>query len=480
MTNRPDLHQVTLVCIDCVNVPLAVQAMERSLAACRFARALLFTSQEVVPAPEGIEVIRIPPIRSKREYSIFLVKQLPDHVATSHALVMQWDGYVTRPELWDPAFLESDYIGAPWPADLSPYPVGNGGFSLRSKKLMQVLQDPSFPEDAIVHEDQAICVHFRPRLEAEFGIRFAALDVASRFAHETVNAGKATFGFHGPQNLWMYWNAQDIDLFLRTVSRPVLKSPEVTWLARHLLTADRVQEAARVAAASLVERPDNSEVLDIVASIRDRVKLHDYKARSEQRFFLGLMKRHLPDYFRNRQVLEIGRHGAAAATQEWFDQCRIALPNAQSIQDGRPADPAEVYPAGSESYDTIVSCETLEHLPQWRDAFTNAIRMLKADGLMVVGCAGYGRRQHETRRYPPVEGEGEGVDYYRNLAPEDFAGIDLDTRFGFWTFVEDRIVHDLYFVGIGRNAKPEHSEMLRRLMADQAFLQRRRHVFGIH
>jgi len=476
LTERPDLQQVTLVCIDCVNVPLALQAMQRSIAACRFARAVLFTSEAVDAPPDGIEVIRIPPIRSKREYSIYLVKVLPDHVATSHALVMQWDGYVTRPELWDPAFLEVDYIGAPWPADLSPYPVGNGGFSLRSKRLMSVLQDPSFPEDAIVHEDQAICVHFRPRLEAEFGLRFATLDVASRFAHETVNAGKPTFGFHGPQNLWMYWNEQDIGLFLETVSRRVLKSPEVVWLARHLYSADRIREAARVAAASLVEAPDNSEVLDILAGIRDRLKPHDYKARSEQRFFLGLMKRHLPDHFRNRQVLEIGRVGAASATMEWFEQCRMALPNAQSIQDGRPADPAEVYPAGGESYDTIVSCETLEHLPQWREAFTNAVRMLKSDGLMVVSCAGLGRRQHETRRYPPASGE----DYYRNLAPEDFAGIDLAARFGVWAFLEDRIVHDLYFVGLGRTAPPEHLETLRRLLSDQAFLQRRRHVFGIH
>jgi SAM-dependent methyltransferase len=474
LSARLPLDQVTLCCIDCVNVPLAVQAMRRSLDACAFSKALLFTSQPVADAGEGIEVVQIPPIRSKREYSIFLVKKMPEYVKTDHALIVQWDGYVTRPDAWDPAFLDCDYIGAPWPPDLSPNPVGNGGFSLRSRKLMDALLDPSFPEDAIVHEDQAICVHFRPRLESEFGIRFAPVDVAGRFSHETVHSGRPTFGFHGPQNLWMYWNGQDIDLFLRTVSRSALKAPEVVWLARHLYNAERVEDASRVAAASLVEQPGNSEILDILANVRDRLKPHDYKARSEQRFLLGLLKRHLPDFFRHRQVLEITRPGQGAVTQEWFDQCRFTVPNAGGAG---TADTLEAFSASGGSFDTVVSCETLEHLPHWRDAFENAVRMLKANGLMFVGCAGYGRRQHESERYPSAAGNDPA--YYRNLAPEDFAGIDFESHFRFWTFLEDRTVHDLYFVGLGRGASEEHAATLRRLLADSGFLLKRKNVFGL-
>ena len=62
--------------------------------------------------PPGIEIVTIPRIRSKREYSVFLVKHVPAHVQTSHMLVMQWDGYVTRPEAWDPAFLDVAYNAA--------------------------------------------------------------------------------------------------------------------------------------------------------------------------------------------------------------------------------------------------------------------------------------------------------------------------------------------------------------------------------
>lgn len=474
LSARPALDQVTLCCIDCVNVPLALQAMQRSREACEFSRALFFTSKDV-EAPEGIEVIRIPEIRSKRDYSRFLVKSMPAHVHTSHILVMQWDGYVVRPDAWDPKFLDCDYIGAPWPPDLSPEPVGNGGFSLRSRKLMDALLDPSFPEDAIVHEDQAICVHFRERLQSDFGIRFAPVDLASRFSHETVRDGKPTFGFHGPQNLWMYWNDRDIDLFLRTVSRPALKAPEVTWLARHLYSAERVDEAAKVAGAALVERPGDTELLDILAGIRDRLKPHDYKARSEQRFMLGLLKRQLPDYFRHRQVLEIGRPGATAATQEWFDQCRIVTPNSSAAAN---ADAMESYPATGQSFDTIVSCESLEHLPQWRDAFLNAMRVMKSAGLMFVSCAGHGRRQHETKRYP--SGEHGSDEYYRNLAPEDFAGIDFDRCFRTWAFIQDHTVHDLYFMGLGRTAQDEHAATLERVIDDTRFLLKRKQVFGLY
>lgn len=477
MSSSPPLvlDQVTLVCIDCVNVPLALQAMRRSMAACRFARALLFTS-EAIEAPTGIEVIPVAPIRSKREYSKTLVKILPAHVRTSHVLVMQWDGFVVRPEAWRPEFLDWDYIGAPWPADLSPYPVGNGGFSLRSKKLLDALLDPSFPEDQIIHEDQAICVHFRPRLEAEFGIRIAPADLAARFSHETTHGGAPTFGFHGPQNLWAYWNEADLDFFVRHVSRPVLRYPEVTWLARHLYGAERLREAAKVAAAALVEQPDGSELLDILASVRDRAKPHDYKARSEQRFFLGLVKRNLPDYFRNRQVLEIGRSGEPPATLEWFEQCRVTAPAAAAGK--ADAEGPESYTASAESFDTIVSCETLEHLPHWRDVFDNALRMLKRDGLLLVSCAGLGRRQHETRRFPATGGSSS--DYYRNLGPEDFAGFDFDRQFAFWCFLEDRVAHDLTFVGIGVAAPEQQIATLKRLATDTAFLMKRKNVLGIH
>ena len=54
-------------------------------------------------------------------------------------LLIQWDGYVVNPEAWDPAFLGCDYLGAKWYWHDDGMRVGNGGFSLRSRRLLDAL-----------------------------------------------------------------------------------------------------------------------------------------------------------------------------------------------------------------------------------------------------------------------------------------------------------------------------------------------------
>ena len=139
-----ELPDVTLCCIDTRNHALALRALARSREGTTFARALLLT--DALPpgtaAPEGIEVVPIAAIDSRDAYSEFVLKSLLPHVATSHVLLVQWDGYVINPAAWDPAFLECDYIGATWHWHDDGMRVGNGGFSLRSRRLLQALQDP--------------------------------------------------------------------------------------------------------------------------------------------------------------------------------------------------------------------------------------------------------------------------------------------------------------------------------------------------
>jgi len=76
--------------------------------------------------------------------------------------------------------------------------VGNGGFSLRSRRLLQALEDPvivpSHPEDL------CICRTYRARLEAQ-GLRFAPRALARRFAVEDEPLRDDVFGFHGPYHM---------------------------------------------------------------------------------------------------------------------------------------------------------------------------------------------------------------------------------------------------------------------------------------
>src|SRR3954464_6341737 len=125
-----DLADVTLLCADTANHALALRALERSRQAIRFGRVVLLT--DAVPSsvgvPPGIEIGRIPTLQSRDDYSQLMLKGLKRYVSTTHALVVQWDGYVVNPDAWDPAFLQADYIGAKWFWYRDGMTVGNGGF----------------------------------------------------------------------------------------------------------------------------------------------------------------------------------------------------------------------------------------------------------------------------------------------------------------------------------------------------------------
>ncbi|MGH8696422.1 MAG: DUF5672 family protein, partial [Burkholderiales bacterium] len=169
----------TLCCIDCRNGALALRALRLSLRECAFERVLLLTDQTL--AAPGIDTRRIPTIGSAEAYSRFVIKNLRDHIDTDYVLLIQWDGYVVNGTAWSDEFLLYDYIGAPWSrAVAGELTVGNGGFSLRSTRLLEALQDPAIP--AGHPEDAHICRRWRARLERAHGIAFAPESAARRFA----------------------------------------------------------------------------------------------------------------------------------------------------------------------------------------------------------------------------------------------------------------------------------------------------------
>lgn len=471
---KPALPGVTLVCVDCVNIELALRALSRSLAACDFARALLCTSEAVPNPPPGIEIVTIEPLRSKRDYSWFMLKELRAHVATEHVLVVQWDGFVVNPAAWHPAFLDCDYIGAPWPPDLNACEVGNGGFSLRSRRLLDALAAIDMERSAVFHEDVDICVHLRPRLEGEFGIRFASTALARRFAHETTEPDGPTFGFHGPQNMARYWNDSEIEDFVSLVSRPVLKQPEVLWLARHLESAGRFDSAMRVVGAALSLQPAQPEAQEIMGRLCARERIQNYAERAEQRFFLGLLKRNLPTFFRGRTVLIIGARDNGGSPREWFDGGTVvgldvvAGPGVD-VQ-ARPVD----YGAAGGSFDVVVSCDYLEHDPDWRDTLDNALRMLKPNGLLVLAGATLGRRAHDR-----FSVDVDKCAYYRNLEPQALAAqVFAGPRFAAQALLVDAVRQDFLLFAVGAEADAATLAVARQLAADLSFMNQRKNLFG--
>lgn len=121
-------------------------------------------------------------IRSKEQYSEFCIKELYKYVNTEYLLICQYDGFVHNWKAWDNRYLDYDYIGAPWYYN-DGMSVGNGGFSLRSRRLMEVLATDE--TITILHpEDHHICRTYRPYLEQKYGIKFAPIELAEKFSFE--------------------------------------------------------------------------------------------------------------------------------------------------------------------------------------------------------------------------------------------------------------------------------------------------------
>jgi Protein of unknown function (DUF5672) len=237
-----ELPDVTLLCVDTRTPALAIAAMQRCQAQVRFADAVLLTDLALIAeAPVGI---RLQPVSvdSVAAYSQLMLRGLLPHVATSHLLVVQWDGFVLDAAQWDPAFLEFDYIGAPLRGEPPERTVGNGGFSLRSRKLLTALQDP---EMGMSHpEDLCICHENRARLEHGHGVRIAPVEVAARFSFERSVPGHATFGFHGLFNLHRVLAPQELHELVRSLPDELARGLDAHDLCRTLIEQGRLDTAA--------------------------------------------------------------------------------------------------------------------------------------------------------------------------------------------------------------------------------------------
>jgi hypothetical protein len=254
------MKSITLCCIDCVNQPLAVRALRLSMPALPFAETLLLTSG-VHDLPD-LRVEYISPLQSHAEYSHFVAKTLVAHIHTSHVLLVQWDGYIVNPSAWTEEFLQYDYIGAPWGFLEDAHRVGNGGFSLRSKRLLEALRDPEIVE---THpEDVAICRQYRPLLEQRYGIRFAPEAVAQRFSFESTTFKSTPFGFHALYNMWVCLKSDELHGFLALLTPDIIRSPQCLLLARNFLERGRRTEAIAVLQRRLQILPVDTATLALL------------------------------------------------------------------------------------------------------------------------------------------------------------------------------------------------------------------------
>jgi len=214
-----NLDNVTLAAIDGVGTDLnTVRALKYSMNGIKYKDIKYITSGDYTP--NFCKKISIPKL-TWNDYNKFCLTDLKNYIDTEFVLLIQSDGFVINPDKWCNTFLSYDYLGAPWPMSNLNYniprfslvldeckrtkkihQVGNGGFTLRSKKLLNATSDLYLDDYYGLPEDLVICNLFRDKLEME-GLKFTDdIDYAASFSCEAKNidgkqySSENSFGFH--------------------------------------------------------------------------------------------------------------------------------------------------------------------------------------------------------------------------------------------------------------------------------------------
>ena len=213
MKKKLKLPDVTLLSATSTEADAAQVSMRISLHNIQFGAAKLLCTEEPKQKYPDIEYISIPPLKSVDSYNRLIFQDLHKYFRTSHCLIVQADSFVVNSRLWKDEFLKFDYIGGPWPnkikinpnltLHLEKNPVGNGGFSMRSRKLVEATSKINFDSlnFPLKAEDVVIC-YFLYKEMINIGIRFAPPKLAAQFSMENIENlygqdANSVFGFHG-------------------------------------------------------------------------------------------------------------------------------------------------------------------------------------------------------------------------------------------------------------------------------------------
>jgi len=167
-----------------------IKAIKYSCKNIEFGSVKLLSNKKV--AIENIDIIEIQSL-NREQYANFCIYDLPKYVNTEFCLTVQHDGFIINPDLWNDEFLKFDYIGAPWLNERWNN-VGNGGFSLRSKKFLQAASTLSYNSkiqfqphiaagELITPEDWFIC-NYSYKQMLDMNIKFADIKTARKFSVE--------------------------------------------------------------------------------------------------------------------------------------------------------------------------------------------------------------------------------------------------------------------------------------------------------
>lgn len=234
------MKKITVVCIGTINHELMKSSIETSSKVVPDCEDILvFSDKKVVDYGRWVE------INSKfsiNDYNLFCIKSLLPFIKTEFVLIIQYDGIAVKKKFWSDKYYKYDYTGAPWPDRFkwihTDEKVGNGGFSLRSTKLLEALKNHQirFHDDSprFKNEDALICQGYKKYLENQYSIKYAPIDIASQFSTEWTNISGNTFGFHGAWNTPLYFKENQVLKYIEHIDNSYWLDDKIQFFVQGL------------------------------------------------------------------------------------------------------------------------------------------------------------------------------------------------------------------------------------------------------
>jgi hypothetical protein len=231
---------LTIVAVDTAYPALTRKAIEQAVRVTGSEKVVVFSNEDVVA---GSKWVKIDPI-DQVGYSRVVFKELAPHIETDHFMVVQYDGMPIDSKFWNDDYLNCDYIGAPWPWGAPNRRVGNGGFSIRSRRLAELCADPKLVfnppgyGDNNYMEDLHICVMYADYLESQ-GIKYAPVELAKQFSAEIPGGRFNSYGFHGTLCLPYYLDDEHMEFYINNMTERQFRSDFQSRIAFGLYGAER-------------------------------------------------------------------------------------------------------------------------------------------------------------------------------------------------------------------------------------------------
>lgn len=221
MPSTIDFDDITLIGVDGVgNDSRILRSLKYSRQFFPNAKVKFLTSGEHDSIDDKIEHVKIDKLNYD-DFSKFCLAEWYKYFDTTYMINCHADGFVLNGQAWTQDFLNYDYIGAPWPkynlerssnrwpivkdayyASDKKYFVGNGGFSIRTNKLMKAVSELYNDSYYGIPEDLVIAVILRKQLE-DMGFKFTNdIRIAGRFSCEAtfvdgyILSSDNSVGFH--------------------------------------------------------------------------------------------------------------------------------------------------------------------------------------------------------------------------------------------------------------------------------------------